>query len=121
RDQAEKARQAEAKQRQLAETNEQAALQEKNNALAARKELRDTIYALDMAQVQTAGENRQFARVAQLLNLQRPAPGQPDARGFEWHYWRRLLERGGLRSVEVPQLTPVGRSRRFARIFTRDG
>src|SRR5262249_34701294 len=24
-----------------------------------------------------------------LLDLERPHPGEPDRRGFEWHYWRR--------------------------------
>ena len=89
---------------QIAQQERDAADREKNNALAAREELRDTLYASEMNLVQAAAESRQYARVAQLLDQQRPAAGQPDLRGFEWHYWQRRLQRGRLRSVEVPQL-----------------
>jgi serine/threonine protein kinase/WD40 repeat protein len=105
--------------RDTATQAQQSALQEKNNALAAKEELSHTIYALDMAQVQAAGDSRQFARVAQLLELQRPAAGKPDPRGFEWHYWQRLMKRGRLRSIEVPQLASPDRFR--TRIFSRGG
>ena len=109
------AKEAETRQRERAEANakaaqanEQAALQEKNRTLAAQEELRHTLYASDMSLVQVAAEARQYPRAAQLLDQQRPAAGQPDLRGFEWHYWQRELERGRLRSVAVPLLALGG-------------
>ena len=95
-------------QRDAATEAQQAAIQEKNNALAAREELRETLYASDMSLVQAAAEARQYPRAAQLLDQQRPSAGQPDLRGFEWHYWQRELQRGRLRSVAVPLLALGG-------------
>src|SRR5204863_1615463 len=108
-------------QRDVATKAEQQAIEEKNNVLAAREELRHTIYAIDMAQVQAAVESLQYDRVAQLLDQQRPAAGQSDLRGFEWHYWHRWLKRGRLRSVEVPQLASVDRYQYGQWILSRDG
>src|SRR5262249_6840998 len=31
-----------------------------------------------------------FRRALDLLDKQRPGPGEDDLRGFEWHYWDRL-------------------------------
>jgi WD40 repeat protein len=67
--------------------------------------------------VQVAAEGKQYDRATQLLDQQRPAAGQADLRGFEWHYWQRKLQRGRLRSVEVPQLASLGSWRR---IFSHD-
>src|SRR5207248_1428621 len=36
--------------------------------------------------------DRQLGRVRQLLDLQAPRDNDPDERGFEWHYFRRLVE-----------------------------
>jgi hypothetical protein len=104
------AKQAEANQRRLAEASEQvaqqqrdvatkaqqSAIQEKNSALAAREEQRETLYAAEMNLVQSAWEGKQYTRAKQLLEEQ-PA----DLRGFEWHYWQRKLHPTWLRSVEV--------------------
>jgi eukaryotic-like serine/threonine-protein kinase len=39
-------------------------------------------------------------RTRQLLELHRPQPGEPDLRGFEWHYLRRLFH-GELLTVQA--------------------
>jgi serine/threonine protein kinase/WD40 repeat protein len=91
-------------QRDAATQAQQSAIQEKNNALATREELRHTLYAAEMNLVQAAWESKQYRGVAQLLDQQHPAAGQSDLRGFEWHYWDRRLRHSRLRSVDVPQL-----------------
>ena len=32
---------------------------------------------------------KRYDQVADLLDRTRPAPGEPDLRSFEWHYWDR--------------------------------
>jgi WD40 repeat protein len=39
--------------------------------------------------VQSSFEANNVGRGVALLELGRPGPGEPDRRGFEWHYWRR--------------------------------
>lgn len=88
-----------------------------NTSLQGQKEeLRNTLYASEMNLVQVAADSKQYARAVQLLDQQRPTAGQSDLRGFEWHYWQRKLQRGRLRSVEVPQLA----SMRGTRMFSHD-
>ena len=108
-------------QRYAATQAKESAVQEKNNAVAAREELRNTLYAAEMNLVQVAAESKQYTRAVQLLDQQRPAAGQPDLRGFEWHYWQRNFQRARLRSVEVPQLVSTDNLRAPMRIFSRDG
>src|SRR5262249_19630735 len=36
----------------------------------------------------------QVDRFLQLLEGQKPRPGEDDCRGFEWHYWRTQFQRG---------------------------
>jgi WD40 repeat protein/serine/threonine protein kinase len=53
------------------------------------------LYIADLRQVQDAWEQDQFSRVRSLLDGQRPErTGHMDLRGFEWHYWDRLLQTG---------------------------
>ncbi|MBW8884090.1 MAG: WD40 repeat domain-containing protein, partial [Planctomycetia bacterium] len=105
---------------QIAKQERDSADREKINALAAKEELRYTLYASEMNLVQAAAESQQYARAAQLLERERPAAGQPDFRGFEWHYWQRMLTRRRLRSVEIPQLGSMNRVGSNTRIFSRD-
>jgi eukaryotic-like serine/threonine-protein kinase len=58
---------------------------------AQRDEARRHLYVAEMALAQRAWEAGDVARVAELLARQRPGPGEPDLRGFEWHYWNRRL------------------------------
>ena len=80
----------------LIEEQEQRKLasQRELEAQTARAELRETLYATNMNLVQSAWDNRQFGQVKLLLDLQRPATGDTDDRGWEWHFWRRRLEQG---------------------------
>src|SRR5262249_30568785 len=80
------------------------ACQERDLALAARKEadtrrdeaetarqsLRRSLYAADMQLAEEAWESGDIPRMRDLLEGHRPRPGAPDLRGFEWHYLRGL-------------------------------
>jgi WD40 repeat protein len=85
--------------------------------------------------VESAIKNKRYLRAAQLLDQQRPNVGQRDLRGFEWHFWRRNLHGGQLRTVQLPPQATVDPQRvfvqgqfslsqdasRLAAIFRRDG
>jgi hypothetical protein len=76
---------------------EQEALARKNEGIAREQELlaRRRFYASQMNLAMQAWEAGQPARVLELLEGQRPRPGEPDLRTFEWYYlWGRL--QGGL-------------------------
>jgi serine/threonine protein kinase/WD40 repeat protein len=83
RDDKEKARQAEAAERAAAQ-------RQRDDARAARDELRRTLYRSNLSLLQTAWEANNTSRVLGLLEATRPGPGEEDLRGFEWHYWDRL-------------------------------
>jgi serine/threonine protein kinase/WD40 repeat protein len=83
-------------------------------AQAAREELRETLYAAEMNLVESAVNNKRYLRAAQLLEQQRPAAGQSDLRGFEWHFWRRNLHGGRLRTVQLPPQATLDSQRFFA-------
>jgi WD40 repeat protein/tRNA A-37 threonylcarbamoyl transferase component Bud32 len=57
-----------------------------------RDEARRHLYAANSSLMYAAWEKKAVRRVQQLLDLQMPHDGEPDLRGFEWHYWRRLVE-----------------------------
>ena len=59
-------------------------------------ELRGTLYAADMKLAQHAWEEAALPRALELLEKQRPRPGEPDLRGFEWDYLHRLCQGGQL-------------------------
>ena len=63
-----------------------------NNAAAAQKQELQTrryLYVAQMNLAQQAWDQANIPRVLQLLDFQRPRPGQVDLRGFDWHYrWR---------------------------------
>jgi WD40 repeat protein/tRNA A-37 threonylcarbamoyl transferase component Bud32 len=48
----------------------------------------------NMMLTQFTWERCQMDRFLELLEAQKPGPGQEDLRGFEWHYWRNQFERG---------------------------
>jgi WD40 repeat protein/serine/threonine protein kinase len=82
RDDREQARQAEAEQRA-------AAVQERAATLAAKEELRRTLYAAEMNLVQAAWEENNVGHVHELPDRWRPRDRLADLRGFEWHCWQR--------------------------------
>jgi len=51
-----------------------------------REELRQNLYASEMGQAFQALADGDVHRVRELLEAQRPQPGQADLRGFEWRY-----------------------------------
>jgi WD40 repeat protein/serine/threonine protein kinase len=57
-----------------------------------QSQLRSTLYAARMNLAQRAWEDAAVPRVRELLDQQRPKPGEPDLRSFEWHYLHRLCQ-----------------------------
>jgi WD40 repeat protein/serine/threonine protein kinase len=49
-------------------------------------------YVAHMNLAQTAWENDRMGQMAALLDKHLPQAGEDDLRGFEWQYWRRLIE-----------------------------
>src|SRR5262249_30679050 len=71
-------------------------------------------YVSDINLAEQVLEKRQAARLVEILDGQRPRPGQPDLRGFEWHYlWRQCH---GERLTLGGHKGPVGRV-----VFSPDG
>src|SRR5207248_812541 len=49
------------------------------------------LYIAHMNLAKRAWDEDNVERVEDLLDLQRPQPGRPDLRNFEWFYWDRTL------------------------------
>jgi WD40 repeat protein len=83
------------------------ALVEKDDALRAvhEKELlqRRRFYAAQMNLAQQSLANDEPTRVLDLLEQSRPRRGEPDMRGFEWHYLWSQIHRGLRHSVLWPE------------------
>jgi WD40 repeat protein/serine/threonine protein kinase len=71
---------------------------------ANQEELRHTLYAVRSNFIQAAWDSDNVARVLDLLEEQRPGPGEEDLRGFEWHYWKRRCH-ADLRTVRLERLS----------------
>jgi len=67
--------------------------------LAARR----SAYTAQMQLAFTAWENRNWARVLQLLEAQAPSLGEPDLRGFEWYCLWKLCHTGLLARFRDPE------------------
>lgn len=88
-------------QRDEAFQQRQSAELERDNARAARAELRRSHYLAAMSLIPAAWKTDNLGRILELLDEQRPQPGdQEDIRGFEWHYWDRLC-RGHIREMSL--------------------
>jgi WD40 repeat protein/tRNA A-37 threonylcarbamoyl transferase component Bud32 len=83
------AQQAQEKAAQARE-NEQQANQQRDEARALAEKLQRTLYVAHMNLAQHAWEAGGIGRVRELLEQQRPKPGETDLRDFEWHYLYRL-------------------------------
>ena len=59
--------------------------------LGTQEELRRTVYATRSNLALAAWDNNDVGRLRSLLDLLRPAPGEPDLRGWEWRYLWQLL------------------------------
>jgi eukaryotic-like serine/threonine-protein kinase len=91
--------------------------EEQAKAREARLTTRRALYIRDMHLAQTTLDKGQVDRLVMLLEKHRPAPGEEDVRGFEWHYLWRLChgERTLLRGhpgcyVRALQFSPDGRT-----------
>jgi WD40 repeat protein/serine/threonine protein kinase len=71
---------------------EQTASSERDRAEAETKQALRQLYAAKMNLAQSAWEDAQVSPVLALLEKYRPASGDEDLRGFEWHYLRRLTD-----------------------------
>jgi len=81
---------------------------------ATQEELRRTVYATRSNLALAAWEANDLGRLRSLLDLMRPAPGEPDLRGWEWRY---LWELG-----HENRFTLRGQDDRFADVvFSPDG
>ncbi|HEY5043355.1 MAG TPA: serine/threonine-protein kinase [Verrucomicrobiae bacterium] len=77
-------------QRQMAEANEQKAVAAQKAEAAAELIARQRAYASDMNVAKQALDENNLGRALDLLNRQRPQPGQQDLRGWEWRYlWQQ--------------------------------
>ncbi|MGH7138165.1 MAG: WD40 repeat domain-containing serine/threonine protein kinase [Pirellulales bacterium] len=65
---------------------------ERDRAAAEAARALGHAYVAHMNLAQTAWEEDRMGRLATLLEEHLPGAGNDDLRGFEWHYWRRLLE-----------------------------
>ncbi len=64
-------------------------------------------YASQISAAERAWEGRHLAHLGELLNGLRPGPGQPDRRGFEWHYLWHVYEEDGIRFAGHRHVTAV--------------
>jgi WD40 repeat protein/serine/threonine protein kinase len=90
-----------------AQKNEQDANKQRDDAQTANEqlratqaELRSTLYAAHMNLIQHAWEEPAIPRMLELLDRHRPKPGEPDLRGFEWHYFHRLYHADVLHTLK---------------------
>lgn len=79
-----------AQNRDSLKTERDAALKQKQFAETQAAITRQNLYATDMALVHRALDAGNLALARELIESQRPTPGQQDLRGFEWRYfWKR--------------------------------
>jgi hypothetical protein len=67
---------------------------------ATQAELRSTLYVAHMNLANHALEETAVTRALELLDKYRPKSGEPDLRGFEWHYLDRLCHRDLLLTIK---------------------
>ncbi len=90
RDAAVLAQAGEETQRREAQASEERAIQERQRAELAREETRRRAYAAEISAAFQALAENNLGRAIELLDRQRPKPGEEDLRGFEWrHLWKR--------------------------------
>jgi serine/threonine protein kinase/WD40 repeat protein len=89
--------------RDRALTAESEAISRRDEAEKVRQSLRRSLYVSDLQLAEEAWESGNVVRMRELLDGQRPRPGEDDLRGFEWHYLRRLGS--NLRVVEFSKDT----------------
>jgi WD40 repeat protein len=101
--------------RDAAERARGEAARKADEAEAGRRLLRRHLYAAQVRLASDAWQDANVGRLRELLDAQRPADGEEDLRGFEWHYLSRLLNadlltfRGHDRPVHCVAYAPDGR------------
>jgi serine/threonine protein kinase/WD40 repeat protein len=75
---------------QRARDNEHKAEKERDAATRAREELRDLLYSSNMNGAYRAWQENNLGRLSELLQQTHPKTGEPDLRGFEWHFLNRV-------------------------------
>jgi WD40 repeat protein/serine/threonine protein kinase len=76
-------------QRKQAQANEETAIQERQRAELEREENRRRAYVAEINAAFQALDENNLERAIDLLERQRPKPGEEDLRGFEWrHLWQ---------------------------------
>ena len=77
------------------------AIGQRDAAQSARDELRQTLYATDLQMAASLWQAKDRGRTLEVLERHRPKAGEPDLRGFNWHFQNREC-RSGQRSLELP-------------------
>ena len=77
------------------------------------------LYAAKMNLAQVSWKDSHVGRLRELLTEAQPQPGQRDLRGFEWHYWNRLVDSYYIKFEEhTSEVTSVAFSADWKRIAT---
>jgi WD40 repeat protein len=63
----------------------------RHEGLAREARLRDFLYVADMMLAKEAWDSGDLPRLAELVDRQRPGDGEPDRRGFGWHWLKWCL------------------------------
>jgi WD40 repeat protein len=63
----------------------------RREGLAREARMRDFLYAADMLLAKEAWDSGDLPRLAELVDRQQPADGEPDRRGFGWHWLKWCL------------------------------
>lgn len=101
-------------QAQRADLEAEDARQNATQANDERERTRRLLFVSQMNRVQSAWRENAVRRAIDLLNEQRPQPGQEDWRNFEWYYWWR--------QCHVDRHTLVGHRRPVLTVaFSHDG
>src|SRR5262249_7813999 len=85
-----KAEQQAQEREELAEKAERRAKEDRDEAITQKNRVLDQQYALGMYPVSRLWRDGGHIQVRRLLDALRPGPGEPDLRGWEWHYQDRL-------------------------------
>jgi WD40 repeat protein len=92
RQQVENERDAVAQAKEQSDNDRDAAAQAKDQSDKDRDAARRHLYGAQASLMQMAWRDRALGRVQRLLELQMPKDNEADLRGFEWHYFHRLVE-----------------------------
>jgi WD40 repeat protein len=91
---------------------EKVAIEQGDAARAARDELRLALYDTDVQKAESFWQANNRQRTVEMLDHNRPRPGETDIRGFEWHFLNREMH-CAVRTLTLPNgtknFTPDGR------------